>query len=238
MDSKHKNAIQYNLRSFKPFTGELAMDRLEERTGASKLFALASWILSIPRISQVDALAVLQGLGENSRVLYAISIWENRTGMKNLLIAGQSSTERSFQRLTTKRLQQSPFDLKKTHGVIIQEEARNTQEQALWLSNQIVDLGLHSCALCAPPYHIVRAYLTVIKALSSPVILIPEPVPLTPHSLVPEVMIEADDMIAGECSRIEKYQATGYIATLAELKKYLDWLWRQTELQQHCVTAD
>jgi hypothetical protein len=216
----------------------MTMDRLEERTRASNLFAVASWILSIPRITQVDALAVLQGLGENARILHAISLWENRTGMmKNLLIAGQNSTERSFQRLTTKALQQAPFNLTRTHGIIIQEEAKNTKEQALWVSNQIVDLGLRSCALCAPPYHIVRAYLTVLKALSKPVILIPEPAPLMPRSLVPEVMIEADDMIAGECSRIEKYQEIGYIATLADLKKYLDWLWKQPELQQYRSAA-
>ncbi len=202
------------------------MQRIEPYNAEARLFALASWILSIPRNTNVDAIAVFPGLGETVRIRYAIERWQHDKNLKNLLIAGQNSEERTFYPLTSDRLR-TLFQLTRTCGVLIQENAKNTKEQADWVAKEIFRNSLRSCALCAPPYHIVRAFLTVLKSLEEPIIIIPAPIPMSPRSVVPELNVEADLLIPGELQRIKKYQELGDVATFDELREYLGWLHHQ-----------
>jgi len=208
------------------------VDRIIDTSQASATFTLAEWVLGIPRL-HVEAIAVFPGLGEEVRILHAIQRWRENSGSR-IFFAGVNPGERTFSELTLSRLRQEPYLVEDVSRVRTGVRAEHTAEQAQWLVSQVTECGVRSCELHAPPYHIVRAYLTVLAAmdLENPFILIPHPTPIPPNYDVPEIGTLAIDMTQGEHVRIERYQSSGDVAGIEQLKRYLGWFWEQPELDQ------
>lgn len=185
-------------------------------------------LFSLPHLElSVDTLVVMPGQGETLRVKQAIQEWEKGSA-KHLLIAGIYDKEKTFVALDIKELQKN-FGLKRVEGVHTAIHASNTKEQAEWIVRKVQETHSKSVALFNAPYHMLRAYSTVLKAFivhKVPRIpLIPVPVSISPDKRIPEVGINAWDMIPGEMERIRIYQEKGDVATYSELKDYLSWVW-------------
>jgi hypothetical protein len=205
------------------------MSRVVEMDAAAEAFTAASWILSLPYNVDTDAVAVMCGLGEQERVVDAIRC-RNYIAADYLFVTGVNKNERTFDPLTIERLMKEPYNLGSGDGVETQVYADHTKAQAEWLVEQVKKHDVSFMTLCVPPYHAVRAYLTVLRAMNLAGVRIqifPNPTPIKPSYVVPETGADAMSMSAGEYPRIGKYQATGDVATLSELKEYLDWLWDQ-----------
>lgn len=175
------------------------------------------------------------GLGELGRLQHALHWWHHPafTG-RFLLLAGCNAQETTADALTLARLRQAPFHVQRLDGVQTLPHARHTREQAEWVGDCVAASGVTSLALFAPPYHLLRAYLTLLKTLLTRqhrLPLIPVPTPLAPEQLVPEYGVPGWALIPGELHRIAAYQAAGHVATLEELRAYLHWVWQQPLLQ-------
>lgn len=205
--------------------------RVVESNEAADIFAAAEWVLSIPRIP-TQAIAVCTGLGEQIRVMQAIKRWRE-SGAQRLILTGINPNEKTYDALTLERLQQKPYLLTEAElpRVLTQVEAAHTKAQAQWLVGQVYEHGIRSVELQAPPYHITRAYLTVLAAMDAtrPFILTAHATPMSPEYVIPETGVAAITMTAGEYQRILKYQTTGDVASLDQLKTYQRWLWQQPE---------
>ena len=70
--------------------------------------------------------------------------------------------------------------LRRIDGVHLQAEpAPNTALQAKWIVSQVRDHGITSLALAVSPYHLPRAYLTLLKAFNEVGVRLPIiPVPV------------------------------------------------------------
>ncbi|XVV11187.1 hypothetical protein ACQP2X_41080 [Actinoplanes sp. CA-131856] len=197
------------------------MDRIIE-TGDRVLDLMASVIaiLTTPVPSELDALAVPTGQGEEWRLRHAIHLWETSPRTRHLLIADGNPAERTYTGLSPAYLRS--LGLRRLDGVRVQPEpAPNTGLQATWIATQAAELGIGNLGLVVTPYHLPRVFLTVLKALTSPVALHPVPVPVPPHERVPETGATAYDLVPGEMLRILDYAGKGWLATPAELREYL-----------------
>jgi hypothetical protein len=190
-------------------------------------------ILGLPQsaITGVDALAVPTGQGEQWRLTHAIGLWQANPRLRRLLVADGNPAERTYAPLTLDRLRD--LGLRRLDGVHLQPRpAPNTGLQAGWIADQVRRHGITSLALAVSAYHLPRVYLTVLKALERDGVripLIPAPVPICPDTPVPETGATAYDLVAGEAVRIIAYADEGRLATPAELRRYLRWLWRDHE---------
>ncbi|MEU6074219.1 ElyC/SanA/YdcF family protein [Micromonospora sp. NPDC047074] len=188
-------------------------------------------ILTLPRsaTAHVDTLVVLTGQGEQWRLTHAIRDWEADPGLRHLLVANGNPAEATYVEITLDHLR--GLGLRRVDGVQIQAEpAPNTGLQAAWIADQARERTSTGLALAASPYHLPRAYLTVLKALSTSGIrlpLVPVPVAVPPDTPVPETGATAYDLVPGEVSRILTYMDRGWVATLEELRQYLRWLWSE-----------
>lgn len=203
----------------------IAIDRLGE------IASLITQVLTIPVPIdfQPDAIVGFAGMGEPWRIRQPIVEWESNVTAKYLIIAGLNSEERCFEGLTIERLIESPYNLRKTSGVIVQTNALHTKDQADWMIDQVGKLQLSSLLFMCSPYHIVRAYLTLLKSylqtssqLTQPIAIIPKPIVVSPSTVLPENNAVSRSMITGEIRRIIEYQKKGDVATLVDLENYLD----------------
>ncbi|MDO8557246.1 MAG: hypothetical protein Q7R98_02170 [Candidatus Jorgensenbacteria bacterium] len=210
--------------------------RIIEATPASTFVAMLAYIMPLSRFaSKVDALVVFPGLGEWRRESDAIKEWnkENCT-VKHLLIAGQNPNEKNSVIRNLENLQKEPFNLLRIGGVFSQGDAKNTPEQTKWVARIVAEGKIISLTLCVSPYHMLRAYLTLLKTFikrGMNVIIIPSPTPLPPDYIVPETKKKQTDMVPGELKRITEYQEKGDVATMEELMKYLSWAYSQPLVQ-------
>ena len=207
-------------------------------------------VRSVPAVLDVDAIVVVPGQGEFWRLRYAIQLFNDHPGIRYLLIAGHTKTEKQFVVLDIEKLRELGLTRDVTGGLpieirdwdnidlaewraasaVVKIQADHTLEQSDWLIPLVAELGITSLAVVAPSYHLLRAYLTFVKAFSrldvDPVPMIPLTVPVPPATPSPE---NKNDplwkLIAGELNRIRKYQELGHVATLDELRIYLDWMW-------------
>jgi hypothetical protein len=202
--------------------------RIEQATPESNAFAYAALIGGIPRI-QTESFAVLPGLGENARIFHALARWKGRS-FKHLLVAGLFPEERTATNFDIATLRRKPFNLRKTRGVYTQVHADNTPAQAQWLAQRVKELRIRSLTLSAPPYHLPRALGTVVKTFLQAGIgvtdcfVIPEPTPISPLDMVPELSVDAADMMSGEYERVVAYGAKGDVADLNDLIVYVESL--------------
>ncbi|MFU8872812.1 ElyC/SanA/YdcF family protein [Micromonospora sp. SL4-19] len=192
-------------------------------------------ILALPQSAadHVDALVILSGQGEEWRFTHAIRHWEANPGLRYLLVANGNPAEESYVEITLDYLRS--LGLRRVDGVRLQADpAPNTGLQAAWIVNQVKGRGITSLALVVSPYHLPRAYLTVLKALLGSGLrlpIIPVPVAVPPDTPVPETGATAYDLVPGEVKRILAYLDEGWVATPEELQQYLRWLWsRHTSL--------
>lgn len=214
------------------------LPRIVPPSEPSDIFTSAAWVLSVPRI-RPDAVAVFGCLELQTRV-HAIARWR-ASGAGQLLFAGINPNEKkSFDALTLERLRQDPYDLSADElaRTVTQVETENTKTQAQWLVQEADVRHLRVVELHASPYHIVRAYLTVLAAMDhrdKRFLLIPYPTPTPPGYPVPETGVVVADMTTGEYARIVKYRSGGDVASLAQLNEYLSWMWRQPEFEEFPV---
>ncbi|MFC4018098.1 YdcF family protein [Micromonospora sp. GCM10011542] len=195
------------------------------------VMAALTMILTLPQSAadHVDALVVATGQGEEWRLSHAIGNWEANPHLRHLLLANGNPAEHTYVEISWDYLR--GLGLHRTEGVRLQAEpAPNTGLQAAWIAEQARDLGIESLALIVSPYHLPRAYLTVLRAfdirgMRLPVI--PVPVAVSPDTPVPETGATAYDLVPGEVKRILTYQDEGWVATGEQLRRYLRWLWSQ-----------
>lgn len=188
-------------------------------------------ILTLPRSAEgVDALAVLTGKGEHWRLTHGVRAWEADPGLRHLLIAEGNPAERTYPSLDPDALHAA--GLRRVEGVCVQPmPAPNTGLQAQWVADRVEALGIGGLGLVVSPYHLPRAYLTVLKALLQrglriPLLPVPAAVPL--HEPVPESGRTAYELLPGEIERIVAYTDRGWLASLPELQEYLHWLWHSS----------
>lgn len=202
------------------------MNRIAEYDGEKELFAMASMILSLPQreVHDVLAITVLPGLGERERIHDAVCWWETKDAKAEFfLYPGMNLRERTAIAVDIEILKKD-FGLKRTNNVIIRAHAEHTKDQADWIAKQMQKFDIRgNTALICPPYHMVRAYLTLVKSfldIDIKSFIIPVPTVKDPSVIIPEVQVNSWDMIPGEVNRIKKYQEKGDVATYKELKEY------------------
>lgn len=215
-----------------PCMSESKIPRIVVRENYTDLFTMAHVIGSTPQpAGDVDAIAVLPGLGEDARIIAALRAWHHAPGTRYLLVAGTNPNEKHQPQVTLDVLQSPRFCLTRTEGVVPQVHALHTREQAEWLTERTRQLGITSIKLFVSHWHLPRAYGTLIKTMDKGCLprvpVFPVAVPTPPGAIVPETGVDVVAMSAGEAIRIQRYQATGDVATLDELREYLQWLWKQ-----------
>jgi hypothetical protein len=207
-------------------------------TEASEFGGMLMMLYGLPRpLDRVDAIAVMPGLGEHWRVSDAVSAWNKGAG-NHLLVSGINRNERTFTELTVENMSKPPINLERSNNVHTQVDADHTKHQAEWLTAQVDEHDVESMALYVSPYHILRAFRTVLKTrekTGAPRIpIIPMPVAVSPDIAIPETAVnpamdpkDGWGMVAGELDRITTYAAKGDVATQAETQEYVSWLWQQ-----------
>jgi hypothetical protein len=190
------------------------------------ILSMASW-----RFGPVDAVAVPTGQGEESRIADAIQLWEDGHTGRHLLIANGNPAERTYVPITRDYLH--GLGLRRHPGVHIQAEpAPNTGLQAAWIAEQVRRLGITSLLLAVTPYHLPRAYLTVLKALHATGVripVLPYPIAVAPQATAPETGVAHRDLWPGEAHRIVQYTGHGWVAGIEEFRKYQRWLWHRCQ---------
>lgn len=183
-----------------------------------------------PDFARVDAIGVFVGLGEEYRLRHAISLFESEPALRLLLVANGNPAERTYVPITMDYL--NSLGLRRREGVHIQlEPAPNTGLQAAWMVDMVnSDLHIENVALTVSPFHLFRAYLTVLAALESrgariPVVPVPAPIP--PHLQIPETGADGYDMLTGEIFRILSYARQGWIASSVVARQHLTWMWTE-----------
>ncbi len=216
-----------------------SIPRIVEEKPANELFKAATAILSLPRV-YTQAITIFPGMGEMWRLEHAVKIFKASANYQYLLAAGSEwKKEVTPSQPSTELLKSNPYrlsdcDLRHVH---IQEHARHTPDQAYWVVQKVKELEIKSLSLVVSPYHLPRAYRTLLKQFiktgNGYIPIIPIPVPMSPFKIIPESNADSWTMMDGEAERIEKYQGQDFqdVATLPELKTYLDWLWKHPLIQ-------
>ncbi|MFF5081297.1 hypothetical protein ACFY36_29985 [Actinoplanes sp. NPDC000266] len=197
------------------------MDRvIETDDRLLDLMASVIAILTSPAPREPDALAVPIGQGEEWRLRHAIHLWETSPRTRHLLIANGNPAEQTYTELSSDYLR--TLGLRRLEGVRVQAEpAPDTGLQAAWIATRAAELGIGDLGLVVTPYHLPRVFLTVLKALRTPIPLHPVPVPVPPHERIPETGATSYDLVPGEMLRILEYADRGWLAGPAELREYL-----------------
>ncbi len=200
------------------------------------LAAMTMMVYSVPRRQKkCQALVVFPGMGETWRLEQVIAAWENQAvyRARHLLVAG---TEWKIETTNIrppiiKNLKRKPYLLRRMANVHAQDHAHHTREQAVWVVEMVQKLRIKTLALFVSPYHLLRAYLTLLKTFINvnipPVKMIPVPVNISPDTIIPETGTDAWSLVQGEMLRIKAYQHKGDVATLEELQQYLSFLWKE-----------
>lgn len=220
--------VQFRIPRIK---NKMNIERIIEKKD-SDLLAMALMLYSLPRIHQTEALVVMPGLGENWRIEQAVKVWENNDQKnKFLLISGVNQKEKTAFPFSIENFKKSPFNLKRVENVHIQEHADHTKAQAEWIVNKTKELNIKSLTVFVSPFHLLRAYNTLLKTFinldAERILIIPNPIRIPPSTNIPEVNSSAWDLVQGELDRIKIYQEKGDVASYEELKEYLNWLWTQ-----------
>lgn len=215
---------------------ESSISRLVPHTVQTKIAAMMTMITTFPNLAKrADALAVMPGQGEYWRLVEAIRDYQSLDyDAQHLLIAGAYQEEKTWQPMTEERLRPAPYNLVNVKGVSIQPQARHTPEQADWIVNQAYELGIEKVAVYVSPYHLPRAYLTVLRSMikrhQDPWLwLLPVAVAVSPSKPIPETGRTAWELVAGEMERIAVYQERGDVSHHSELQTYLSWLWHKIQ---------
>lgn len=207
--------------------------RVVESQEANRLVSMTMMVYSLPRIEKYcQTLVVYPGLGETRPLQEAITEWEmNSSFHEYFLVAGvEWRKEKTSIRPTLENLCRPPFGLDRKANVFCQDHAIHTKDQSEWVVKMIQWLGIQNLAFYASPFHILRAYLTILKAFINlklcPVPMIPVPVAVSPASVLAEVGTDIWNLVPGEVARIKAYQEKGDVATFQELQEYINGIWQ------------
>lgn len=194
-------------------------------------------ILTLPRNYQdTEALAVFPGLGETWRVETAIRAWNRRgpdSPTRRLLIAGTNPDEEQWFEPSPENL--AKFGLADMTDVRTQPSARQTPEQAAWVLEQIKADEITSLSLFVSPYHLVRAFCTLVAEFDKAgwcIPMLPIPVPVAPSTVIPEFADQGYDgwqLMPEEQRKYDIYSAEGDVADPELVRSYLQWLTMQSE---------
>lgn len=213
--------------------GEMA--RVVEADWATELGAMATMLHCVPREAGdlVDAVAVFPGLGDDARKVAGVRAWESSRTARHFFMAGTNDIEPTHISETPETL--ARFGLTRTEGVRTMPRADHTRHQSDWLLDQIEETGATSLALHVTPFHMLRAYCTVLGAADrrgvDPIPMIPMVVRVSPATMVPDAHKDNWDMFSGEAPRIAAYQEKGDVAKAGRLREYLGWLWEQSPVK-------
>lgn len=162
-------------------------------------------------------------------VITAHKEWPHHSEQQMILVAGQHESAGNRQFLNEESLKRhlsGARDLELYSQVV----ADNTPEQARWLCEKVMSLGLNSIALCAPWFHIPRAYLTVVNTMNELGIyfdLLPWPQELNPGTSYPFAGFADSgkniELLPGEFKRLFNYRGKG-VANYEVTDKYLNRL--------------
>lgn len=114
----------------------------------------------------------------------------------------------------------------------VQGHTDNTRTQSDWVVEQLASLETPPIAvsLCVTPWHLPRAYMTLVQAMLDARMMIPIiacPTYQSPERVIELYGVPAWEMVRGEVNRILRYQSEGDIASFKELRDYLNWLYRK-----------
>lgn len=209
------------------------MERLIESDPVTDVAAMAMMLYSFPtsRVEHIEALAVFPGQGEHWRVISAVKAWDEEIfGAFSFLVAGDNPQEQTRIPLTLDALRKPPFDLKDdTDGrICCQVDAQHTREQAEFIRMKTEEVRIWSIALFVSPYHLLRAYCTLLKVYdgTEAPLIYPMPVPVPPSQTTPETSLSSWELAPGEVRRIIEYQNKGHVASKDELAAHLERLWQ------------
>lgn len=213
---------------------------VNEISDHGQVAAMAMALYAVPRgaevVGKVDAILTMPGLGDDWRIRQAVKLRNDHPGTPYLLLAGHNQKEKTARVFSTDVLKEE-FGLIDMDRVLIEISAEHTLEQAEWVVDKVQELGIANLAITVSQYHLLRAYLTILKAFYKknlvPPIMIPFPAASSPETLIPEIGESAWTMANGEIERIISYQQKGDVATYAELQNYLATIWESPLLKEY-----
>ena len=205
--------------------------RIIDENPAHELAIITMMAYSLPRpLDKVDTLVVFPGMGEDWRVIQAIDTCNQYTNIKRLLIAGVNETEKTYKKLTIQALYNLPNPPRPGLELIFQDKAGQTNDQTDWVAQEANAQNFLAIGLFISPYHLLRAYCTLIRSFKklnlSYIPILPVPAAISPDIIIPETGVDAWRMAMGEYERIDKYQRQGDVASYADIREYVNWLWK------------
>lgn len=214
----------------------MAIPRIVPANADQFLATVVMSILSIPRIeiASFQSIVVFPGIGGQGTVHDAVEYMRSRPGtMRNLVVAGinpREAQENDFEILSAERLQKSPFSIGQCLDVAVQGTAEHTLDQARWIANIFKEKGICRAIVTAAPFHLPRAFLTLISALKGvgcfETALIPLPGTVSPMTMLNEFGGTSWELFAGEMDRVRHYQEQGDILSNQDIETYFKWLWQ------------
>ena len=212
----------------------MKIQRLHERGELGELMSLAAFSLTLPQklAYEVDALCTFTGQGEDMRIIQpARAYWENKkTKNRIFLVPGYYENENTWKEMTQETLSKKPFEVKRLQGLHVAPRFTTTKDQAEWAVRKVDELAISSCAVLSTPFHLVRAYTTMLACMHAAnlkIPIIPVPIYVAPSTVIPETGLVAWDMLQGEAERISAYQGKGDVLSYEKFREYIDWLWEQ-----------
>lgn len=118
--------------------------------------------------------------------------------------------------------------------IICDNDSQNTRDQAEYLAALCARMNFERVLLSTSPYHMPRAFLTVLASLraaglSDSVVVLPLPAGNAPWTGKPDGLeVTRMGLFDGELRKIEEYRAKGHVASYAEGLAYL-MEWEQSE---------
>lgn len=214
------------------------------KTPESQFFAIATLLGGIPTegVVDVEAIAAWPGIMLDAAVKHAASYWNGGSG-RHFLVAGYHDAVPAEEIFGSRYLCNN-YGLVRTRNIHTQVHARHAGEQAEWLADKVVELGIESLALSIPNFHMARGYLTTIESLRRRGVMIPI-IPIIPRvSPFEHCVLNAApggardkcelDVIHAEANpRMMNYQkakadgSPGDVATDEFFYDYLKWLYEQ-----------
>jgi len=141
--------------------------RVVPPTHESEIWGATIFLMGLVRtidVRRLDALVVMDGMGERWRIAEAIKDWESpHSAAQHLIIGGQSRTEKTWVLKDIPYLQQR--GLTRTQGVVINPDTPNTYEQSVWVVDQIARKRPESVGVYVSPYTSLEHILRYLKSL-------------------------------------------------------------------------
>lgn len=171
-----------------------------------------------------DAIVLLEGDGL-ARVSYAVALYREGWAPLVVISGGLDNPPHSISASLMKRevvAQGVPEEC-----IVLEEESKNTREQAVALATQCAERGWKRLLIVASHYHQYRAFLTFLKALEEhsldrSVELISTPARDLPWFKEDEQGARID-LLEQEFERIELYGKKGDVSSYEEGLRYLRW---------------